>query len=125
MTLTFPKSERLKSRTLIQQIFAERQVAQGFPIIAFYKKTELPEGAPSIQVGFSVSKKKFKKAVTRNLLKRRMREAYRLHRRDFSFYKNDGKEGFAVLFVFVKNEIADFQEIEKGMLKILRGLEGV
>ena len=51
-----------------------------YPIRLVYLSQRVPVGSSYTEVLFTVSKKKFKSAVTRNAIKRRMREAYRLHK---------------------------------------------
>jgi ribonuclease P protein component len=78
---TFSKEERLCSKRSIEDLFANGSSFVLFPFRVVYRieRTALDSSVP-IQVLFSVPKRRFKRAVTRNLLKRRMREAYRLHK---------------------------------------------
>jgi ribonuclease P protein component len=116
----FPKAEHLKSKKLIEQLFKGAQSAKGFPVLAIFAQVE--KGIiPQNQAGFSVSKKKFKRAVDRNLLKRRMREAYRLNKELLP-----ASPGLlAVMFVYMPNEMYAFEEIEKGMIKALNKIAEV
>lgn len=76
-TFSFPKSERLYKKKDIQELFDKGSSFYLYPFRVFVQKqTEQDIN----QVMFSVSKKNFKKAVDRNLIKRRMREAYRLNK---------------------------------------------
>jgi ribonuclease P protein component len=71
------KSERLKDRVLIQDIFAGNNKRVGkYPLLLLCQICNQPNHS-GIQVLFSVSKKKFNRAVDRNAIKRRMREAFR------------------------------------------------
>ena len=74
---------------------------------------ELPE---TNQILFSVSKKKLKKSVDRNLIKRRMRESYRLNKQILGEI-NGGKK--IIGLIYVSSEIVTFQVIENKIKKIL------
>ena len=73
---TFSKSERLSSKKAIEALFKNGKsfYCSPFLIVWAYSNSDIPYPA---QVAFSVPKKVFKSAVTRNLIKRRTREAYR------------------------------------------------
>lgn len=76
---TYGKAEKLKSRTLISELFVDAQSVSKYPLRLVYKPLEPGEGVIT-QVGVSVSKKYFKRAHDRNLFKRHLREAYRLNK---------------------------------------------
>ncbi len=78
MAFTYPKSEKLKSRTIIGKLFSEGKSVSKFPLRLVY--VENPDATEAIQIGVSVSKRHFKKAVDRNIFKRQLREAYRLNK---------------------------------------------
>lgn len=67
----------------------------------------------------SVSKKRFKRAVKRNLLKRRIREAYR-HQKP-SFYDELNRLNVHIILSvnYITQEELDYQAISKGMEKLL------
>ena len=113
------KSERLSRKRIIDKLFTEGNTCFIYPLKVVFLETELPVGQ-LVQVGFSVSKRNFKKAVQRNLIKRRMREAYRLNKH-ILFERRRNKQ-LAVMLIFSGKEIEDFQTIEKGMKKSLRSL---
>lgn len=76
---TYGKAEKLKSHTLISELFVDAQSVSKYPLRLVYKPLEPGEGVIT-QVGVSVSKKHFKRAHDRNLFKRHLREAYRLNK---------------------------------------------
>jgi len=76
---TFRKEERLSREKLIQELFDKGSSFYLFPFKVFVMPN--PDQAyPVHQVMISVSKRNFKRAADRNLLKRRIREAYRLNK---------------------------------------------
>jgi len=78
--LTFPKSERLVSRGLIETLFAGGGSSMvTFPLRVIFIKKERARGDAPVQVLISVPKKRFRHAVDRNRVKRQIREAYRQH----------------------------------------------
>ena len=86
-----------------------------FPLKLIYIATDLPKDVP-IQAGVSVTKRRFKKAVTRNRIKRLMREAYRLHKNDVF---NTISTSYAFMFLYIGKQEPTFEEIEKSMVRLL------
>lgn len=83
-----------------------------FPLkIVWIEVDELRSESP-VQVAFSVPKKNFKRAVKRNWIKRRMREAYRLNKP--AFYQEIDKRGIkiAMMIIFVGKEKLPYARIE-------------
>lgn len=116
---TFGKAERLCSKKIIGRLFSEGSVVYAYPLKIIYLRHQMDTGFP-VQAGFSVGKKTFKKAVQRNLLKRRMREAYRLNKHELN--RNIQGDRLAVFFVFTGKSLSDFSEIEAALQKGIRKL---
>ena len=112
MNNSFGKEEKLKSRKRIEQLFSEGKSVKAYPVIAVFSPNE--DSIVHSQVGFSVSKKRFKKAVDRNLVKRRMREAYRLNKQILS---ESGT--VSMMFIYVGKTIPQYAEVEKSVVKAL------
>lgn len=111
MGATFSKKEKLKSKKLIQQLFDEGQWVSVFPLRMVYLPTTLEDNI-SAQVGVSVSKRLFKRAVDRNRIKRLMREAYRLNKA--SIFNNITTQ-YALMILYIGNEKLEFEDLEKKM----------
>ncbi len=75
MNNTYPKSEKLKSRSTIDLLFTNGKSAAKYPLRLVY--VPMANETEMIKMGVSVSKKYFKKAVDRNYYKRLLRECYR------------------------------------------------
>lgn len=118
MKFTLGSEKRLKSRKKIDRLFASGNRLQKFPLKAVYvvEPTELP----GFQIAVSVPKKLFKRAVDRNLLKRRMREAFRIHQNQLEL-----KQKLEIMFIYSTKEIQDFDRIEKAMLVLIDSLNSI
>ena len=65
----------------------------------------------------------FKRAVHRNLLRRRMREAYRLNHASFTAFLKEAQIHLAVMFIYIDKEQLDYNKIEKGMKQALSKIQ--
>jgi ribonuclease P protein component len=119
---TFKKEERLCNKKLIDGLFHNGSSFLCYPFKASWMFVEGPQQFP-VQILFSVSKKRFKRAVDRNLIKRRMREAYRLHKQQH-LYDTLSIAGKKIVFSlgYIGKEITPFDFAEKKMLKLLTQL---
>ena len=115
MKQTFPKKEHLKRKKLIDALFTEGQKVSAYPLLLVYKTSALPEEGVSIQAGVSVAKRNHKLAVTRNRIKRIMREVYRKNKQDF---QTNGLT-FAFMFIYTGREVMTYEQLEKAMLKLI------
>jgi ribonuclease P protein component len=101
---TFRKSERLSAKKDIEELFNNGSYFYLYPFKVIYLKNTQPE---LNQVLFSVPKRNFKKAADRNLLKRRMREAYRLHKHLLL----TTPQILSIAYIYTSKEIVDYQTI--------------
>lgn len=122
MKLSLSKHERLKSKTQIDKLFEDGKSFNVFPIKVVYSKLTLQDNSVPVKIAVTVSKRNFKRAVDRNLIKRRMREAYRLNKTPFYLQLEDSKSVFVVMFIYIAKEILDYQTIEKSCKTILQRL---
>jgi ribonuclease P protein component len=118
---TFRKNERLCSIKLISVLFESGNIFHTslFKVVWLYCPTELPSPA---QVVFSVSKRSFKHAVSRNLARRRMREAYRKNK-NLLYEHLELLNKQLVFTIILKGEsIPDYPSIEKGISGVISRL---
>lgn len=116
-SFSFPKSERLYKKKDIQELFDKGSSFYLYPFRVIVQKQ--PESTIN-QVLFSVSKKNFKRAVDRNLIKRRMREAYRLNK---SALPEAPKLQMA--YIYTAKDILDFGQIRDKMISSFKRLEAI
>lgn len=122
-SLRLRKSEKLCSQTAIDALFAapRGKGALAYPLRAVSAPRDpaaRPAGAP-VQFLISVPKKRLRHAVDRVLMRRRIREAYRLNRHLIP----EGEGGnLDVAFVYIASEVLPYSKIERAMAKILAQL---
>lgn len=118
---TFTKAERLCSRKIISGLFTSGNVFYTPYFRVLWAKSGLQSVFPA-QVAFMVPKKVFRHAVTRNLLKRRMREAYRKNKNILYEFLDSENISIALIVIFRKDKTADFNTIESAVINILERL---
>ncbi len=114
----YQKKVRLRSKKLIGKLFEEGQSISKYPLrMVWIEVDELPEDV-LWQAAVSVSKKRFKHAVKRNLLKRRMREAIRLNIAGLQNILQEKDKKLALMLIYVANDIKTYQTIESALNQI-------
>ncbi len=102
----------LKSKLLIDNLFVEGKSLSSYPIRLVY--SEKKEINQSFLTSFSVSKRRFKRAVDRNRIKRLMREAFRLQQDKISNKKN-----IQMMWIYTGKKLPEYNEIFMNIGKIL------
>ena len=115
MKFSLKKSDILSSRIEINKLFESGQSRYIYPFRIFFLYHDETEENESIKVLFSVPKRNFKKAVSRNLIKRRCKEAYRLNRHAMG--KNYKLSSLA--FVYTEKKTLAYKDLESAMRKIM------
>ncbi|MEQ8419085.1 MAG: ribonuclease P protein component [Arenibacter algicola] len=116
MSFSFPKKEKLKSKKLIEQLFAEGIGVTNYPIKLVYLKTRFEDDS-KYKVGVTASKRNFKSAVKRNRIKRLMRESYRLNKH---LIFNNIEGNFAFMFLYLGKEMPSQSKITDTMIPLMR-----
>ena len=118
MPASLKKDERLCSFSEIQSLMKKGETFFHYPFKVVYQNISIEEEdnqAPNA-IMVSVPKRNFKRAVKRNLLKRRIRESYRLNKEILAAPAGCRTN---ILFVYVSKDIKEFSYIEERVKEIL------
>lgn len=113
MDARYPKEQKLKSHTTIARLFTEGKSVAKYPLRLVYVPIE---AGPNHEIGVSVSKKYFKKAVDRNYYKRVVRETYRTRKALLAPLPGT----YAAMLFYQTSEHLAFTEIEALMDALLQ-----
>lgn len=110
---TFTKEERLCSKRLLDLLFKNGSSFLLYPYRVSYLFVADDSEVPA-QVVINVSKRRYKRAVDRNLIKRRTREAYRLQKQEELYaYLNNPERKLLVALQFVGKQKYEFDFLER------------
>ncbi len=116
------KAERLKSRKVLQTLFREGKSLGIPPIRMIWREQSMKDAKSPVQIAVTVPKRSFSKAVLRNRLKRRMREAYRLQKSRLLDHYQPTDRQLAILFIYTGRQEIPYQDIERSMKHLLKRL---
>lgn len=119
-SFTFGKQEKLKSRKLIEQVFAEGKSIAVPPLRVVYILS--PGMDVPVKAGVSVSTRNFKKAVHRNRVKRILREAYRLNKNCLAEHIAASGKHIALFIIYNDRTLPVFADINQKMQLLLNKL---
>lgn len=133
MRLTLRKDEKLRHKRLVQDLFAKGESLYEFPLRLTWRllddetlkgsfRAELPPRLGNIQMLITVPKKKRRHAVDRVLMRRRIREAYRLQRLPLKGKLSEmaGVGTLSLAFVYLADTNIPYSTIEQKMIRLLR-----
>ncbi len=119
-----PKEERIKSRTLIDMLFAggKSRSMVAFPLRVVYMVKERENLEPQTQMLVSVPKRCFKRAVKRNRVKRQVREAYR-HSRQILIDRLNSRDEFdrsvVMAFIWLDDKLHETDEVSSKVTSLM------
>lgn len=124
-TFGLSKSERLYLRDEINTVFGEGKAFVVYPlrVVYLYRLGSEHRAAYSSML-VSVAKKRFRRAVKRNRVKRLVREAYRLNKHLLNDVLQERQIYATIAFMVVSDELPDFRTVERAMQKSLIRIAG-
>lgn len=112
---TLPRTERLRSLGAIRRMFESGESGFVFPFrFVWYAE---PDSISTIEAMFSVPKKFHKRANRRNLLRRRTKEAYRIHKK--LLHENGTPLNLDLALIYSSKEVLPYKTVEHAVRRIL------
>lgn len=116
---TFCKAERLHGKKPIDELFSGGSGSfLVFPFRVIFMEVE-PTGDYPVAILISVPKKRVRRATKRNLVKRQIRESYRLNKHELACALNTKGKGLAVALIYLSAEILPTVEINRKLKAVL------
>lgn len=104
VTKNLKRAQILRQKSEVDQLFEHGESITAFPLKAIVVKAEKPKFL------FSVPKRLIKKAVKRNLVRRRVKEACRINQ----------IQGFYIAWIYISKEIADYNQINDAVQNVFK-----
>jgi len=115
------KSERLKLKNDILQLFEAGKSLHKFPLTLRFLQIETDRTEP-VLFSVSVPKRKIKRAVDRNRIKRKIREFYRLNNHGFKSACKNQSLFFNLMFIYASDDPSQIDLAERSLIELLNKL---
>lgn len=115
----FPKHERLHEDKAIAMLFKQGNGFFIYPFKVFVFENQTAQ-KPTLRIVISVSKKRFKRAVLRNRIKRLIRESWRQNKHTLLNVCTTNESTIDVALIYTATQLHSFKEIQKKISIILR-----
>ncbi len=117
----FSKGQRLKNSKSISGLFDSGIHLYKYPLKLMYRVRA--ENSTPVKTGFTVPGRKFRKAVDRNRLKRRMRESYRLNQPELEESLISGSAGLDLFFIYTSSREEEYTVIDRALRSLIDSLK--
>ena len=119
MNQKLTKAERINSKLTIENIFRKGQSVFSHPYKLVFVDRINDDDSPLVEILISVSKKRFKKAVDRNAIKRLIRESYRTNKQILWNFCEQNNTKLSIVIVYVGNDISNSKNHNNTMIKVI------
>lgn len=132
---TLRKGEKLRHRSLVDPLFKEGNSLYEFPLRLVWRRIDkekleatfrnhVPERIDGVQMLITVPKKKRRHAVDRVLMRRRIREAYRLNRHELldAIAEKDDNGTLSLAFIYIHDKNLSYETIDCKIKLLLKKL---
>ena len=108
----FPKKQKLCSEKEIEILFKNGKSISENPFRAVWTFKENNDNS-FVKLLIVVSKKRLKLAVDRNVIKRRIKEAYRLQKKQLELFLESNNQQLNLAIIYQQEEILDYKTLEE------------
>lgn len=120
---SFVKLERLCSKMHVARLYQSGFVINKYPLRIHVLRVDCEDDIQfPVQIVINASKRGLRKAVHRNLMKRRLRELYRYNKSPLYSALNEKNEKLHLSLVYYGSSIIDFWTLEKAFFKVWKRL---